>query len=132
RAGAHRELPQETPHHLFGMTEAVYRSGIDPVDSLLERATHRGERIGVVLGAPAERPAAAADRPRAEADGGDIESARAERTGRQRHTDNPPGLEVKESAALSPWSSVPRAAGAPPPPARAALPGRCAASACRS
>src|SRR5207249_7050522 len=109
------------------MAETVHRRGIDPVDAQLEGATHRGERIGVVLRAPPERPAAAADRPRAEADGRDVESARAEGTGWQRHRNNSRRLEVRESAALSPWSSVLRAAGAPPPPARAGARARCVA-----
>src|SRR5207244_11249546 len=104
----------------------------EPVDPTPEGATHGGERSRIVLRARAERPATAADRPRAEADGRDIESARAERTGRQRHTDDSPRLEVKEPAALSPWSCVPRVAGAPPPPARVGARARCAPAACRS
>src|SRR6266576_1763728 len=85
---AYWQIPQQSSNHVFGMAESVHRGGIDPVDSQLEGATHRGERVGIVLRAPPERPAAAADRPRAEADGRDVESARAEGTGWQRHTDN--------------------------------------------
>src|SRR5256886_14417101 len=87
-AVARWQLLQQTTDQLFGMAETVHRGGIDPVDPQLERPVHRGERIGVVLRTPAERPVTAADRPRAEADGRDIEPARAERTGRQRHTNH--------------------------------------------
>src|SRR5213076_2664255 len=36
------QLAQQAAHDLFGMTEAVYRRRIDPVDAQLEGASHRG------------------------------------------------------------------------------------------
>jgi hypothetical protein len=57
---------QGTANGLLGAAEAVSGGGIDPVDSLLERTVDRGDRLLIVLRAPAELPTPAADRPRAE------------------------------------------------------------------
>ncbi len=118
---------EQSAHELLGVPEAVHRRGVDPIDPQLQRAPHRGERTGVVLRSPAERPASAADGPGSEAHGRDLESARAERTGGQRHARSSP---LKESTAPCPRSPALRARGAPRPPARAGTRGRCAASAC--
>src|SRR5665213_1286918 len=65
------------------MAEPVGGCGVDPVDPVLEGAVDRGDRLLVVLGAPAELPATAADRPGAEADPGDLESGAAKLGGLQ-------------------------------------------------
>src|SRR5439155_12719572 len=63
---------------LLGAAEAVGSGGVDPVDAQLERPVDRRDRLLVLLRAPAELPAAAADSPRAEADAGDLETGMAQ------------------------------------------------------
>src|SRR5581483_8210820 len=67
-----------TADDLLGATEAVGGGGVDPVDAVLERVVDRGDRLLVVLRSPAELPAAATDRPRAEPDAGDLKAGIAE------------------------------------------------------
>ena len=55
------------------MAEAVDGGGVDPVDAQFECGVDGGDRILVILAAPAELPVTAAERPRAEADGGDVQ-----------------------------------------------------------
>ena len=69
--------------HLLGVAEAIGGGGVDPVDADVERAADGGDRIGVVLRAPAGGPFGAADRPRAEAEAGDGHVGKAERHGRE-------------------------------------------------
>jgi hypothetical protein len=57
---------------------SVHGRGIDPVDAEIERAMDGGDGVVVVLGAPAILPVAAADGPRAKADGRDFEIGIAE------------------------------------------------------
>jgi hypothetical protein len=59
---------------LLGVAEAVGGGGVDPVDAELERAVDRLDRLLVILRAPAELPATAADRPGAEANAGDLQT----------------------------------------------------------
>jgi hypothetical protein len=66
---------------LLGMSEPVRGRGVDPVHAQLERPVDRGERLLVVLRAPGELPATAADGPRAEADAGDVQAGGAELRG---------------------------------------------------
>jgi hypothetical protein len=58
------------------VTEAVAGGGVDPVDRTLQRVMDRGDRLIVVLRAPAVFPVAAAKRPRAEADARDLQATR--------------------------------------------------------
>ena len=62
RVGAERP-----PDDLLGVTEAVDRRGVDPVDPELDRAPDRGDRLVVVDRSPPEPPRPA-DAPGAEAD----------------------------------------------------------------
>src|SRR5207249_11300938 len=94
------QLAQQAAHQLFRVAEPIDGRRVDPVDPTLDGMAHGRERRGVVLRAPAERPAAAPDRPGAEADGRDIESARAEWTGWQSHK---LPLRLRESARV--WRS---------------------------
>lgn len=64
---------------LFRVAEAVDGGRVDPVDTALDGVTNGGDRVGVILRAPAERPVTAADRPRAESDARDVHARRAER-----------------------------------------------------
>ena len=59
---------------LLGVAEAVLRRGVDPVDPEVERVVDGRDRLFVVLRAPAPVVVGAADRPRAEADAGDLEA----------------------------------------------------------
>jgi hypothetical protein len=68
------ERGESAPHHLLGVPEAVLRGRVDPVDAELERVVDRGERVLVVLRAPAPVVLGPADRPRAEAGAGDLEA----------------------------------------------------------
>ena len=69
----------ERPRHDFlGMAEAVHGGGVDPIDAAVERRVDGGDRLVVVLRSPGEGPAAAADRPRADADGRQLHVAVAE------------------------------------------------------
>jgi hypothetical protein len=63
RALAWRQFAQQPAYHLFGMAEPVHCGGVYPVHSALQCVTHGRKRSGVVLGSPAECPAATADRP---------------------------------------------------------------------
>jgi len=71
------------PDDSFRPAEAVGRGGVDPVDSLLERAVDRGDRFVIVLGPPAVLPVASAERPRAKPDAGDRRPGVAESGGFQ-------------------------------------------------
>ena len=64
---------QRPCHHFFRMAKAINRRGIDPVDAKVEGALNRGDRIVVVLRAPAKLPVATADGPGAKTDGGDLQ-----------------------------------------------------------
>jgi hypothetical protein len=66
------------------MPEAVLRGGVDPVDAELDRVVDRGDRFLVVLRAPAPVVVRTAERPGTEADGGDLETGRAELDGSER------------------------------------------------
>src|SRR5215831_6213401 len=52
----------------FRMAETVDRGGVDPVDAEVDGFANGRDALGVVLSAPRERPPAAADGPRSEAD----------------------------------------------------------------
>jgi hypothetical protein len=65
---------QRPPDDRLGMAEAIGGGGVDPVDALLERAVDRSDRLIIVLRPPAELPASAADRPRAEPEPGDFQA----------------------------------------------------------
>ena len=51
-----RDLLQRRAHDLLGVPEAVDRGGVDPVDAALDRVADRGDRLPVVLRAPARPP----------------------------------------------------------------------------
>ena len=67
------------------MAEPVDRGGIDPVDAGGDRVLDGRDRVRVVLAAPAVGPTATADGPRAEADLGDLKTARSERASQESH-----------------------------------------------
>jgi hypothetical protein len=69
------------PHHLLGMPETVGGRGVDPVHPEFERPVDRLDRLLVLLWSPAELPATASDRPRAEPDTGDIQTGASELCG---------------------------------------------------
>ena len=54
---------QRLGNHLLGVSETVDGRGIDPVHAGVERSVNGGNRVIVILLAPAELPAAAAHRP---------------------------------------------------------------------
>src|SRR5687768_5792248 len=85
RTRGRRDLAQQTADQFLRMAETVHGGGVDPVDAQLEGVTHGRKGSGVILRTPAEGPTTAADGPGAEADGRDLQSTRAERTGRQCH-----------------------------------------------
>src|SRR4051794_10225450 len=95
-----RHILQCTGDDLFGVSEPVYRGGVDPVDAAPARMTDGGDRRRVVLRSPAEGPAAAAGRPGAEADPREQHAGGAERPRRQRgvrrchHVDNKGGADA--------------------------------------
>ena len=78
------DLLQCRAHDLFGMPEPVDGGGVDPVDAALDRMADGGDRLLVVLAAPADRPVAAADGPGAEPDRRDVHVGAAEPPLRQR------------------------------------------------
>src|SRR5207237_2012050 len=49
--------------HLLGVAESVDGCGVNPVDAVVQRFPDRGHRVVVVLAAPGELPARAADGP---------------------------------------------------------------------
>ena len=59
--------------YFLGVTEAVDGGRVDPVDAEFEGAVNSGDRIIVVLRAPTELPAAAAESPGAEAHRRDVD-----------------------------------------------------------
>ena len=65
----------------LAMAESVGGGGVNPVDAQIEGAMDGFDGEGVVLGPPAEGPAAAADRPGAEADLSEIKFRPTERFG---------------------------------------------------
>jgi hypothetical protein len=69
---------QRRAHDLLGMAEPVDSRRVDPVDAALDRVTDGGDRLLVVLAAPAHRPIAAADGPGAEPDRRDVHIGAAE------------------------------------------------------
>jgi len=77
------EASQSTPDDLFGVTEPVCGSGIDPVHPKPERSVDRRDRLGVLLRTPAELPASSADCPGAEPDAGYLKAGVAELCGLQ-------------------------------------------------
>ena len=81
---------QRPADDFFRMAEAVNRRGVDPVNAEIEGAMDGGDGFVVVLRTPGEFPVAAADGPRAKADGGEVkvriaEGAKRLRNGRGRH-----------------------------------------------
>src|SRR5213592_4191872 len=74
-----RDIAQRAGDDLLRVAEAVHRRRIDPVDAALDGVTDGGDRVRIILVAPGEGPAAAADRPRAEADARDPHAGGAER-----------------------------------------------------
>ena len=68
-------------HHLLGAAEAVDGGRVNPVDAEVEGAVDGRDRVAVVLRPPAELPAAAPERPGAEADARDLQVRVAELTG---------------------------------------------------
>src|SRR5665647_175876 len=81
RPGGGGQSPHGPAHDFLRMPQAVDRRGVDPAHPEVDGAVNGRDREAVVLRAPAERPAAAAGCPGAEADGRDLEAARAERAG---------------------------------------------------
>ena len=81
RLGEHVRPPvhafQRPPDDLLRAAEPVPGRGVDPVDAEVERPVDRRDGLLVVLRSPAEFPSAAADRPGAEADPGDLHAGRA-------------------------------------------------------
>src|ERR1700687_5169482 len=71
---------QQPAHHFLGMTKPVHGGRTYTVRPELECVTRGRHRNGVVLRPPAERPAAAADRPGGKSGFGDYHAARAERS----------------------------------------------------
>src|SRR5205085_11882571 len=71
------EAGERAADDLLGVAEAVLGGGVDPVDAELERAVDGGDRLVVVLLAPAPVVLRAADRPGAEADAADLEAGAA-------------------------------------------------------
>ncbi len=63
---------QSTSHDLLGPSEPVHGRGVYPVDAQVNRAVDCGDRVLVVLRAPATSPVAATDGPRPEADRRDL------------------------------------------------------------
>ncbi len=59
-------------HYFLGVADAVDGRGVDPVDAELERAVNCADRIIIVLRAPSEVPARAADGPGSVAYGRDL------------------------------------------------------------
>jgi hypothetical protein len=49
-----RDTVQRGGHHLLGMTEAVFGRGVDPVHACVESTVDRGDRLVIILAAPAE------------------------------------------------------------------------------
>src|SRR5437868_5958320 len=76
--GPVRETLQRAPDELLRVTEAVGGGSVDPVHAEFERPMDGGDRLLVLLGAPAELPTAAADGPGAEPDAGYLEAGLAE------------------------------------------------------
>ena len=69
-----RHALERPRHHLLGVAQAVDGGGVDPGHPGVERRVDGRDRLLVVLRTPAERPVTAPDRPRAEADRGDLGS----------------------------------------------------------
>ena len=63
---------EKPSNHFFRVTEPVNGCGIDPVNAKVDSAIHRRDRVVVVLWPPGERPSTTSDRPRANADAGDV------------------------------------------------------------
>src|SRR5207245_2121474 len=101
-----RQLVQKTADHFLRMAETVNSGGVDPVDAQLDGVTHGRKGSRVILRAPAERPTAAADGPGAEAEGCNLQSTRAEGTGRQCHDVTSLCVNVVSIAALLSKSRV--------------------------
>src|SRR5690348_1419532 len=67
------------------MTEPVNRGSIDPIDAEISAVADGGDRGIVVLPTPAEKPAASANGPCPQTDGGDFDPARTQRPFLQCH-----------------------------------------------
>src|SRR5437016_3347649 len=63
-----RPGPQRKRHDFLGMAHSINRGGVDPVNTELERAMNRPDRLRVILLAPAKLPTRSADGPGAKAD----------------------------------------------------------------
>src|SRR5207253_6929763 len=59
--------------HFLRMAQAIDGGGVDPVDAVVQRFADRRDGVTVVLAAPGELPAAAADGPGPETDRGNHE-----------------------------------------------------------
>ena len=70
--GAFGEARKCAPDDLLRAAQPVRRSGVDPVHAHAECPLDGLDRRLVVLGSPAELPFASSDRPRAEANAGDL------------------------------------------------------------
>ncbi len=68
--------------HLFGVPEAVYSGGVDPVDPALHGVADGRYRLLIVLRPPGEGPTSATGCPRPEADAGDLHPGFTQRAGR--------------------------------------------------
>jgi hypothetical protein len=77
-----RDLPKRAADDLLGVTEAVDRCGVDPVDSAFDGRPSRRLGKGVVLRTPGVDPAGTAERPRSDADPADGHAGAAERPAR--------------------------------------------------
>jgi len=82
-----RNAIERAPDYLFRVSQPVHGRGVDPIDPPREGVPDRGDRLLVLLRAPAEGPVAATDGPGAEADGRDGHVRVAEPAGgeRRRH-----------------------------------------------
>src|SRR6267378_7439053 len=63
-----RPRPQSKRDYFLGMSHAVNGGRVDPVNTKLERAMNRGDRLFVILLAPPKFPARAANSPSAKTD----------------------------------------------------------------
>ena len=101
------DVGERAADDLLRVAVPVHRGGVDPADPARHGVANRRDRLGVVLRAPRESPAAAADRPGSEADGRDLGAASSESARRERCRHAEPPFERQSMR----WGN----AGAPQP-----------------